>query len=219
MKRLDFLYAMTSPVQGAILEKWPKGQIFQYWAENPKLYSSAANHHDAFHTYLGGHMGIDIAGPHQTPILAAHDGIITKTHGERTKQGGLEVWLESEPLDDEEPCNSKVRTLYCHLDAFKVKEGQKVYKGQIIGLMGNTGMVVSGGNIFWGNAPPGVGTHLHFGLYEFKKKGKNWIPRYINVLKNSSDPLPYITETPQNPQGNMAGLAILLNNMLRFLLR
>ena len=162
-------------------------------------------------------MGIDISGAHRTPVVAAHDGTITKTHGQRDKQGGLEVWLESPLLDEEESSNSRVRTLYCHLDEWVVSEGQEVKQGDVIGFMGNTGMVISGGNVFWGNAPAGVGTHLHFGLYEFKKENGKWKPRYTNVLKNTSDPLPYLTESPVNPNGDMSGSAVLLSNMLAYL--
>lgn len=222
----EFLRQLDSPVAGAVLKKWPQGHITQLWAENPKLYSSAANRNDDFHTHFGGHMGIDIAGVHRTPILAAHDGFVAIAHGERTRQGGLELWLESDSYNDK-GIPAKVRTVYSHLDEWIVKPGERVSKGQKIAYMGNTGFVVSGGTPFWGDAPAGKGTHLHFGLYEHVQRDVQagqgvvqvWQPRYVNVLRNSSDPLPYISETPENPHGNLSGLAVLLGNMKAYLSR
>lgn len=218
MNYQDFLRQMASPVAGAVLKKWPHGDITQLWAENPKLYSSAANRHDDFHSAFGGHMGIDIVGEHRTPILAAHDGVVALTHGERTRQGGLEVWLQSDAYDDNGTL-AKVQTVYSHLDEYIAQPGQRVTKCQLIGYMGNTGFVVSGGTPFWGNAPAGKGTHVHFGMYEWIFKNGTWVPRYVNVLRNSSDPLPYISETPENPHGNLSGLAVLLGHMKEYLSR
>ena len=220
MKRVEALYSMTSPVKGAVFKKWPaaNGVLRQGWGENPALYSAAANRHDTFHTAFGGHMGIDIAGAHRTPIVAAHDGFVTQCWGDRVRQGGLEVWIESWAYDGEVPENSKHTTVYSHLDEWVVRPGQRVVKGELIGYMGNTGFVISGGTQYWGNAPAGKGTHLHFGLYEFKKAlDGSWYPRFVNVLRNTSDPLPYVTETPTNPDGDLTYLAAILNRMKQFL--
>ena len=215
----DFLKNMESPVQGARLKKWPHGDITQLWAENPKLYSSAANRHDDFHTHFGGHMGIDIVGMLRTPILAAHDGFVAFMYTNRYSQGGLEVWIESDAYDDSGVL-AKAQTVYCHLDEIIVKQGERVTKGQRIGYMGNTGFIVSGGTPFWGNAPAGAGVHLHFGLYEHILLNTGiWTPRYINVLRNTSDPLPYISETEKNPYGDFSGVQVLLNNMKKYLSR
>ena len=218
MDRNEALYSMTSPVTGVILQKWPKGSLRQGWGENPALYSSAANMHDAFHTAFGGHVGIDIASAHRTPIVAAHDAVVTLCLGERTRQGGLGVWIESDPYDGEEPGNSKHATVYSHLDEWIVQPGQRVTKGQRIGYMGNTGFVISGGTKYWGNAPAGKGVHLHFGLYEYKKnQDGSWSSRAVNVLRNTSDPLHYITETPTQPHGDLTYLGAMANRMLQYL--
>lgn len=218
MKRLEFLYGMKSPLPNAVMKKWPNGNVVQLWGENPALYSAAAGRFDDFHTYVGGHMGIDIATKHRDPVYAAHDGIVTITHGSRTGQGGLEVWLTSPDLDDETPGNSRVSTVYCHLDEYVVKVGNQLKQGDLIGYEGNTGFVVSGGTTYWGNAPAGKGTHLHFGLYEYKKdQWGNWQARYVNVLRNTSEPLQYLTETPENPYGDLSGFAVVLNNAAAYL--
>lgn len=219
MNRHDFLRNMTSPLPKAILKKWPKGNIVQHWAENPALYSAASGRHDALHTYLGGHTGIDIATGHRDPVYAAHDGYVPAhmIFDDPGRAGGREVWVYSDPLDDEEPQNSLVCTVYCHLDEIVVKPGQRVSQGQLLGYEGNTGFVVSGGTKYWGNAPAGKGTHLHFGLYELILKNGQWAQRAYNVLKGSSDPLPYISETPENPHGDLSGFTIVLNNAAKYL--
>ena len=218
MNYQEFLRSMESPVAGAILEKWPKGHIAQLWAENPKLYANAAGRYDDFHTHFGGHTGIDILGAQGTPIRAAHDGNVIATQGERTKQGGLEVWIESAVYDDNGTL-AKCSTSYSHLDSYIVQVGQYVTKGQVVGYMGNTGFVISGGTKYWGNAPAGKGVHLHYGLHEYVFKNGYWQPRYVNVLRNSTDPLPYISETPEMPEGNLSGIAVMLGHMKQYLSR
>jgi hypothetical protein len=41
----------------------------------------------------------------------------------------------------------------------------------------------------------------------------------VNVLNGSSDPLALISKTPQRPNGNLSGFAVVLNNILRYLNR
>lgn len=62
--------------------------------------------------------------------------------------------------------NSRICTVYCHLDEIAVEPGQVVKQGDLLGYEGNTGFVVSGGTQYWGDAPAGKGVHLHFGLYD-----------------------------------------------------
>jgi murein DD-endopeptidase MepM/ murein hydrolase activator NlpD len=215
MKRTDFLIALKSPLPNAILKEYPAGNVMQLWGENPELYSAGM---DSFHVHLGGHMGVDIATFHRDPVYAAHEGMVVIVNGsDRTRQGGLEVWITSPELDGEEPGNSRIQTVYCHLDEIAVKLGQTVSQGDLIGYEGNTGMVISGGKRFWGNAPQGVGTHLHFGLYEDIKRNGTWERRYHNPLRDSVDPLPYISETAENPLGNLAGLSVVLKNIAKYL--
>lgn len=91
------------------------------------------------------HEGIDIFAPKLTPAVAAVDGYITGVR--EGGIGGKVVWLRPE---------GKPYTLYyAHLDQQQVQEGQHVKKGDVVGLVGNTG-----------NART-TPAHLHFGIYGY----------------------------------------------------
>lgn len=101
------------------------------------------------------HEGIDIFAPKRTPAVAAADGYITGVR--EGGIGGKTVWLRPE---------GKAYTLYyAHLDKQLVHEGQQVKKGDVVGLVGNTGNA---------RFTP---SHLHFGVYTFK---------------GAIDPLPFV---------------------------
>ena len=222
MTRNEFLQTIKSPLPNATLLKWPEGDIRQFWAENPEDYSKVFGHSDDLHYYLGGHSGIDIATFHRDPVYAAHDGYVEGVRTDREGLGGLVVWLNSYPLDYKDQGDCRFQTAYAHLDEVVVVQGQRLKQGDLLGYEGNTGFVTSDGSAYWGNAPTGVGTHLHFGLYEHKLvNGAMWIAKDINPLNNSMDPLPFISDpTPTDTvaDGNVGGWLILLNNARNFLL-
>lgn len=210
MNRIDFLKNLKSPLPNAVLKKYPNGNIMQLWGESPTLYSAAFGQHDDVHTYLGGHSGIDISTGDGDTVVAAHDGTVSGIDTDPTHAGGIQIKITSDPLDGEEPGNSKIETVYCHLKDIVVQVDQRVTQGQVIGHEGNTGFVVSGNVSYWGNAPAGKGTHLHFGLHELILHTVGgvsaWIGRYNNPLMGTSDPLPYLT-------GDLSGLRIVLMNI------
>lgn len=210
MRKEDFLKNLGNPVPSAVLKKYPAGQVFQLWGESPELYSAAFGHNDDLHRYLGGHSGLDIVGAHRCEVVAAHDGTVDHILTSRIQLGGLVVYLMSPPLDGETTGNSKIRTAYAHLDEMVVSVGEWVKKGQRIGYMGNTGFIVSGGTPYWGNAPAGKGTHLHFSLYEYILKNNALVQRHSNPLGGSADPLPYLT-------GDFSGTTSLLQKALAYL--
>ena len=100
------------------------------------------------------HYGMDFTAPIGTPVYATGDGEITAVKGsKRSRSGfGLEVIIDH---------GYGYETLYGHLNAFNVKRGQKVKRGDIIAFVGNTG----------GSTAP----HLH---YEVHKNGKKVNPAY-----------------------------------------
>jgi murein DD-endopeptidase MepM/ murein hydrolase activator NlpD len=89
------------------------------------------------------HEGIDIFAKKGSPAIAATDGVVTGV-----KEGGLggkSVWMKVNDKD--------IFLYYAHLDKQLVEQGQEVKKGDVLGLVGNTG-----------NARH-TPSHLHFGVY------------------------------------------------------
>lgn len=98
------------------------------------------------------HLGIDVKAPMGTNVLATSDGIVEEAGND--DQYGNYILLRHD---------SVYQTKYAHLSEIKVKEGQRVSRGMIIGTVGNTGK---------STAP-----HLH---YEVIKDGKHEDPeKYI----------------------------------------
>lgn len=97
------------------------------------------------------HKGTDIDLAKGDPVHASFDGVvrIAKKHG---GYGNVVIIRHYNGLE----------TLYAHLSKFKVKPGQTVLSGQVIGLGGNTGK--------------STGAHLH---YELRFKGNAVDPRNL----------------------------------------
>jgi hypothetical protein len=92
----------------------------------------------------GIHDGIDIAMPVGTPLKAVMDGQVSFAgSGSGAMSRGIYLTIEHD---------GGYRTLYSHLSKLYVKQGDKVQKGQVIALSGNTGY--------------STGPHLHFSLYK-----------------------------------------------------
>lgn len=87
--------------------------------------------------WRGFHSGIDISGRYGTPIRVTADGVV-KSVAWRSGYGKTVI------VDH----GHGVATLYAHLSKYDVKPGQKVYKGQVICYIGNTGY--------------STGPHLHY---------------------------------------------------------
>lgn len=99
------------------------------------------------------HKGIDICAPVGTPVAASTDGVVSHI-GSEAEYGRLIV------IDH----GHEVSTVYAHLAKIKVKKGQQVLKGQIIGTVGMTGNT--------------TGPHLH---YEVRLKNSPVNPaRFLN---------------------------------------
>ncbi|HZH73601.1 MAG TPA: M23 family metallopeptidase [Mariniphaga sp.] len=100
------------------------------------------------------HYGMDFTAPVGTPIYATGDGKVVETGGSsRTRVGyGLMVKIDH---------GFGYETLYAHLNSFKVKVGQQVKRGDIIGYVGNSG----------GSTAP----HLH---YEVHRNGSAVNPQH-----------------------------------------
>jgi len=86
------------------------------------------------------HHGIDISNGIDTPVYATADGVVETAEAENGWGKVIKIKHQSGYM-----------TLYAHLHSFKVKAGDRVSKGQVIGLIGNTGM--------------SIGFYLHYGVY------------------------------------------------------
>jgi murein DD-endopeptidase MepM/ murein hydrolase activator NlpD len=90
------------------------------------------------------HSGLDISSRRGTPIIAPADGTVISVGKDRYLGKYIKI-AHSDTLT----------TLYGHLLEHKVKKGEAVKRGAIIGLMGNTGL--------------STGHHLHYGVQVDKK--------------------------------------------------
>ena len=182
---------IKNPVLSAILLRWPLGNIYQGFRENVDLYMKAIGSR--------GHNGIDIVGKQGVPLLATAGEIVEVKD---TPTGyGKHIRIITPPDEN----GDFLELVYGHCNWILVKIGDKVENGQQIAGMSNTGFIISNSTPYWGNAPAGVGVHLHFGvrkcsLYADKaptpttySSGKKvFVYDYNNGLFGYLDPLKFI---------------------------
>lgn len=120
------------------------------WPTKGYMSSSYGWRDDPFTGKRAFHHGIDIATYHGNPVYATADGTVIQTRTD--KIGGKTIKIKH---------MFGFVTIYCHLSKFLVKVGQKVKRGETIGLVGSTGK---------SNAP-----HVH---YEVHLNGKEKNPYY-----------------------------------------
>lgn len=108
------------------------------------------------------HTGVDFTAPLGTPIYATGDGNVVKVENNRSGYGLLVV------IDH----GYGYLTYYAHMSKANVRIGQKIKRGEIVGLVGNSGI---------STAP-----HLH---YEVIKNGEKVNP--VNYFYNDLTPEEY----------------------------
>lgn len=121
------------------------------------------------------HFGMDFTAKTGTPVYATGDGVVEKADNSLSGYGNLIVIRHG----------FGYTTYYAHLSKYKVKPGQKVKRGDIIGLVGSTGR---------SEAP-----HLH---YEVHKDGEPINP--INFYYGSISAEEYIAISKIANQENQA---------------
>ncbi|MFH1608711.1 MAG: peptidoglycan DD-metalloendopeptidase family protein [Patescibacteria group bacterium] len=137
--QLKFILDPSSlPGKGSL--SWPLDYIYVTSPFGPRTLGGVA----------GFHNGTDFKAAVGTPVKAASDGTV-KGIGDtdatcfyKTSFGKF-IFIKH---------NNGLATTYAHLSLIKVKEGQKVKKGEVIGYSGNTGH--------------STGPHLHFSVYVAK---------------------------------------------------
>ena len=83
-----------------------------------------------FHRTMREHHGVDYLVPEGTPIFATADGIV-QTLSEKNTTHGKAITIDHE---------NGYQTSYSHLLDIRVKKGQRVKRGDIIALSGNSGL-------------------------------------------------------------------------------
>ena len=129
---------------------------------------------DPFRGRAAMHAGIDLAGPIGTPIYATADGIVGRSEYNNGGYGNL-VEINHGP---------GIQTRYGHLSQRIAQPGQRVRRGQLIGLMGSTGR--------------STGSHLH---YEVRIDGRAVNPHPLHAAGEQ----PRRPQPPRSPIGGPAG--------------
>lgn len=130
--------------------------LTQKFGENPANYSQFG---------LLGHNGLDYGLPTGTQVTAPHNGKVIETASDPTGYGNY-IKIE----------NDIEGSVLAHLKEFRVKVGDSVSEGQLIGISNNTGN--------------STGPHLHWGYYRFPRDRTNGYAGFINQLPLIGTPIP-----------------------------
>ena len=97
-------------------------------------------------TYASGHSGADFRARTPLPVKAMAEGMVKGVGDTDTTCAGVSFgkWIFIE-------YGNGLSSTFAHLSLIKVKEGQKVKRGEVVGYTGGTGRV--------------TGPHLHVSLY------------------------------------------------------
>ncbi len=115
------------------------------WPVRGYLASTFGRRKDPFTGRMKMHKGVDISAPVGTPVMVTADGVVSK------------IWYDGNGygLVVEVMHKNGIRTVYAHNSKVLVKVGQRVRRGDIIALVGNSGR--------------STGPHVH---YEVHVRGK-----------------------------------------------
>ena len=119
------------------------------WPVKGHITSGYGRRQDPFNGEGVFHPGIDFSAPYGSPVFATADGYVLSAEWE----GGLGHCVKLVHG------RNGFRTIYGHLKEYFVRPGQSVRRGEVIGLVGNSGRT--------------TGKHLH---YEVHYKGMNVNP-------------------------------------------
>ena len=131
LRALDRLMARASKALATLPSRWPvRGAVNSEFGRRPSPWTHAPEFHG----------GIDIKAQTGTPVHAPAAGTIV--HAGPAQDYGNAVIIEH---------GRDIRTLYGHLSKVAVRPGQKVERGTLLALSGNTGR--------------SSGPHLHYEIY------------------------------------------------------
>lgn len=118
----------------AVMAKMPLGEPLQV---DYDINSGFGTRSDPLNRRTGVHEGVDLGAPHGSPVYSTGEGVV-EFAGPWDRYG----------LTIEVNHGNGVSTRYAHLSRIKVREGQRVTRTTVIGLLGNTGR--------------STGPHLHY---------------------------------------------------------
>ena len=121
------------------------------------------------------HKGMDFSSPQGTPIYATGNGTVMRADNSLSGYGNHILISHG----------FGYQTLYAHLSKYKVKKGQQVKRGDVIGYVGSTGR---------SEAP-----HLHYEVYQ-----NNKAVNPINFYYSSMLPIEYTLLREQAEQENQS---------------
>ena len=107
----------------------------------PVLATSSNNGRYITQYFKWNHPGLDIDGDRSNPVLASDGGVVKLVHYGRTGYG-YQVVIDHE---------NGILTRYAHFSKILVEQGQRIERGQTLGLVGTTGR--------------STGTHLHYEIF------------------------------------------------------
>jgi len=125
---LDHLAALNQ-----IVSAMPLGRPIRGASEQ----SGFGHRYDPFNNQLAFHSGLDLSGPAGSKIFSTADGVVT--NAERDGSYGNMIDIDH---------GNGISTRYGHLSQILVERGQKIRKGDVIGIQGSTGR--------------STGAHLHY---------------------------------------------------------
>ncbi|GAC1332343.1 MAG: hypothetical protein NVSMB17_11340 [Candidatus Dormibacteria bacterium] len=132
--------------------------VIQGFGPSDLGFEPTVTYHGTFYPHF--HTGLDIVGPENAPVHAAADGVVLLASSSRDAQGHYSGYGNYVVVAHPDG----FVTLYGHLNAFSVHEGDVVHQGQILGQEGSTGL--------------STGPHVHFEI----RHNNEWV-----------DPMPYLT--------------------------
>lgn len=185
---------MPKPLLGHPIENFDwKVNISQHFGCSPGVYGSRFG--------LPGHNGLDIIQAsdklgYGTRILAAHDfqsSSLSSDFPTKTTGNGITIKTLLDPVIKVNGIDARyMETIYWHLSDFSILAGASGKRGDIIGLMGNTGFVSPKPSNACALCPY-YGTHLHFGVRFYDVFGN--VIDASNGYGGYKDPVPYMFKT------------------------
>lgn len=156
-----FGYALDlDKADAAAMDAWPTLQPVRPWRAD-RLISGFGMRVNPFHKGLYDHLGVDVAMPRGTPVIATASGVVRELK-RSLLQAGYGNYVEVDH-------GHGLVTRYAHLEDIHARYGAKVRKGEVIGTIGTSG----------GSVAP----HLH---YEILRDGRNVDPIHYMVEGISS---------------------------------